>query len=91
MSVLVWKHGTTAALARKTIQNELESLGHGSHVNWNGDEFSSSIGWGTILSLAGRVTDQTVVLEKCSGAIGGVVQAKLREFFERDFPGGEHA
>lgn len=89
MSVLAWQHGTTAAAATDTIRVELESLGHGSQVNWNGNEFSSSIGWGTILSLTGKVTGEAIVLDKCGGAIGGIVLAKLRECFERAFPGGE--
>ena len=91
MSVLVWKHGTTAAIAREIIQNELEKLGHGGQVTWTGDEFTCSLAWGTILSTAGKVTDETIVLDKCSGAIGGIVLAKLRECFGRVFPGGEQA
>jgi hypothetical protein len=91
MSVLVWKHGTTVAAAREIIQTELEKLGHGGKVTWKGDEFTCSLGWGTILNTAGKVTGETIVLEKCSGAIGSIALAKFREFFQRVFPGGEQA
>jgi len=91
MAVLVWKHGTTAAAARETIQAELVSLGHDGKVTWKGDEASASVGWGTVLSAAGRVTDEAVVLDKCGGAVGGIVLGKCREMLARLFPAGGQA
>ncbi len=91
MTALVWKHGTTAAIARDAIRTELAKLGHASNVTWKDYEFTSSLGWGTILSTSGSVNADEIILDKCSGALGGIVLAKSREFFERVSPGGEQA
>jgi hypothetical protein len=89
MPILVWKHGTTAAAARDSVRAELDRLGHGGKVTWAGDEASASVGWGLVLSAAGRVTDEVIVLDKCGGAVGGLVLAKCRELLARLFPGGD--
>jgi hypothetical protein len=89
MAVLVWKHGTTADAAGEAIRAELDRLGHGGKVKWTGDEASASVGWGLVLSAAGRVTDEAVVLDTCGGAVGGLVLAKCRELLARLFPDGE--
>jgi hypothetical protein len=91
MAVLVWKHGTTAAVARAAIQAELAKHGHDDKVTWKGDEASASVGWGAILSAAGRVTEEAVVLDKCGGAVGGIVLGKCREMLCRLFPAGGEA
>lgn len=89
MAVLVWKHETTRQDARKRIEDRLKSAHVSDKVAWNGDTFSSSVGWGTILNLVGEVTDDAVVLQKSSGAMGGVILAKSREGFKQLFPEGE--
>jgi len=88
MAVLVWKHETTRQDARKRIEDRLKSAHVSEKVSWNGDIFSSSVGWGTILNLVGEVTDDAVVLRKSSGAMGGVILAKSREGFQQLFPEG---
>jgi len=89
MAVLVWKHGTTVAAARDTIQRELVTIGHDNKVKWSANEASVSVGWGVVLSAKGKITDETVVLEKCGGAVGGVVLNRCCEMLDRLFPGGE--
>ncbi len=88
MAVLVWKHGTTAAAAREAIRAELAKLGHDAQVTWNGDGATASVGWGTVLSARGRVTDEAVILEQCGGAAGSIVLARCREMLARLFPRG---
>jgi hypothetical protein len=91
MAELVWKHGTTAAAAREAVQAELAKLGHDGKVTWKGDEASASVGWGAVLSASGKVTDDAVVLDKCGGAVGGIVLGRCREMLARLFPAGGEA
>jgi hypothetical protein len=86
MAALVWKHGTTRSAARQAVVSELRRLGYDSKVTWNGDAATASVGWGTVLSASGVVTDDAVILDRCSGAIGGVVLDKCREIMQRLFP-----
>lgn len=89
MSDLVWKHGKTREEAKAIIQAELKQLGYDGKVTWDADSASASVGWGTILNASGRITDDTIILEKCGGAVGGIVLSKCREMLVRVFPGGE--
>ena len=88
MAALVWKHGTTAERAKETIEAELRQRGQADKVKWNGDEFSVSVGFGVVLNLVGRVTDEAIVVEKCTGAMAGFAMDKAREHLPRVFPGG---
>lgn len=88
MNILVWNHGSTPNNVRRLMVDRLLAAGISDKVAWNGDQFKSSIGWGTILNLVGRIEPDVIVLEKCSGAIGGVVLAKCREAFQEMFPAG---
>jgi hypothetical protein len=88
MSLLVWKHGTTTAAAREAIQEELRKLGHDGKVTWKGDEATASLALGTMLGVRGKVTDEAILLDKCGGALGGVVLRKCREMLLRLFPSG---
>jgi hypothetical protein len=90
IAVLVWKHGTTKALAAEAIRNALREAGRGGSVTWSGDRATSRYGpFGSVVNAAGEVTDGEVVLEKCGGLAGGAVLRACREMLERLFPGGE--
>lgn len=89
MPQLRWRHGRTADQARDLMQGKLRAAGYDDKVKWNGCDFSASVGFGSILNLKGRVSDQEVVLDTCSGAIGGTVQDQVRQILEKLFPGGE--
>jgi hypothetical protein len=73
MSVLAWKHGTTATNARNAIQAKIRELGYGSWVIWQANEATASAGMGLLLNLRGHVTDESVIIDKCRGGIGGRV------------------
>ena len=89
MNILAWKHGETPDDVRRLMRERLQAAGISDKVTWDGNRFTSSVGWGTILNLVGRIEPEAIVLEKCSGAIGGVVLSKCREAFREMFPGGE--
>jgi len=89
MSILTWKHGETPDDVRRLMRERLQAAGISDKVAWDGNRFTSSVGWGAILNLVGRIEPEIIVLEKCSGAIGGVVLAKCREAFREMFPRGE--
>lgn len=91
MTVLVWKHGTTRAAAKKAVSAELAKLGYEGKVRWKGDSVTASIGLGLILSARGRVTDEAVVIDHCGGALGDQVLDGCRDMLRRAFPGGQRA
>jgi hypothetical protein len=91
MAVLVWKHGKTRDEARSIIQAEVRRLGYDQKVMWSGDSATASVAWGAVLSASGKVTDEAIILDKCGGAVGGIVLARCRELLERIFPDGEQA
>jgi hypothetical protein len=86
MSVLERKHGTTAENARNAIQAKIRELGYDSWVTWQGNEATASAGMGLLLDLRGHITDESVIIDKCGGGIGGLVLGKCREIFEQVFP-----
>jgi hypothetical protein len=88
-ALLRWRHGVSSAEARRIMEEQLSEAGYADQVQWDGDEFSASVGFGTVLKVKGQVTDEEIVLEKCSGALGSTVLAKIREIVGRVFPGGE--
>lgn len=71
------------------MQERLLAAGVGNKVVWQGNRFTASVGWGSILNLVGDIQPETIVLERCSGAIGGVVLAKCRDAFREMFAAGE--
>ena len=89
MYILIWKHGKTLEEVRRLMLERLSDRGISDKVGWKVNRFTSTVGWGAILDLVGEIQSQTVVLEKCSGAIGGVVLGKCREAFREMFPDGE--
>jgi len=89
MAVLLWKHRKTRAAARDAVQTELRNLGHDGKVKWKDDSANVSVGFGTVLSAAGEITDESVVLHKCGGAFGGLVLEKCEVILERLFPNGK--
>jgi hypothetical protein len=58
-------------------------------VTREGFKASVSVGWGSVLSVTGEVTDHAVLLERCGGAAGTAVLHECRKILERLFPGGE--
>lgn len=89
MSQLIWKHNKTRAEVRQLLQAKMNQAGIADKVTWNGDQFQSNVGWGTVLNLVGEITDHEIVLSKVSGMLRGTVLTKSREAFEQMFPGGE--
>ena len=90
MPILQWRHGKTAADVIRLMQQEMSKAGLADKVTWNQNNFAASVGWGTVLSIKGHVTDTEIVLEKCSGASGGAALAKIRELLLEAFPGGDN-
>ena len=91
MSVLVWKHGTNLADARQRILLRLRGSGYDNKVTWKGDDFYSSIGWGTVLDIAGRIDDEAVTIDKSGGLIGDLVLKKSEVTLRDIFPRGQHS
>jgi hypothetical protein len=89
MAALVWDHGTTAESAKTTVQAELRKHGQADNVRWNGNAFKASVGFGVVLSVAGRITDGAIILDECSGAMAGFALDKTREVLSRLFPAGK--
>jgi hypothetical protein len=89
VAVLIWRHGKSKTEVRDTIQVELRALGHDGRVTWDGCRAFASVGWGSVLSVAGEVTGHAVVLERCAGAAGAAVLHECRKILERLFPAGE--
>lgn len=89
MAVLVWRHGRSAAEAKRLMQQELSAAGYDEYVTWDGHQFSASVGFGAMLKIAGGVSDSHVVLDTCGGALAGTVLAKIREILQRRFPNGQ--
>lgn len=90
MAALVWKHGRSKAEALAALQSALAASDHGGAAKWNGSKVEARYGpFATGLHARGEVTDEAVVLERCSGLLGGVVLGRCRELLGRLFPGGE--
>jgi hypothetical protein len=89
MPAIVWQHNVGRDVARQLLKTRIEHSGVGDKVQWDGYQFSASVGWGVVLDLLGEVDDASVILQKCSGAIGSVVLSQTREAFQELFPGGE--
>ncbi len=86
MSVFVWKHGMRRSDARKQMELRLVNAGYADKVIWRDDSFHAVIGWGSVLDLAGFVDDDSVVIEKSNGLIGGAVLAKTQTTLRDIFP-----
>ena len=91
MSVLVWKHGTSLADARQRILLRLRESGYENKVTWKGYDFFSSIGWGTVLDVAGRIDDAAVIIDKSGGLMGDLVLKKSEATLKDIFPMGQLA
>jgi len=89
MAELQWRTGKTQAEALDMMKKQLEKSGYGDSVTWDDNKFTASIGMGFMLDVAGTVTEESVTIEKCGGASGGMVMGKLKQMFEYLFPGGE--
>jgi hypothetical protein len=88
MSILVWKHNTTADHARRLIQMKLAGAGVGQSVTWIDNAFQASVGWGVILKVVGEVTEEVVRLDQVSGALAKSVLSKSRDELASLFPDG---
>lgn len=89
-AALVWQHGTTREAAKNAIVNELQSLGYADEVRWRNYKGSVSVAMGVILSVRGYISDDAIVIEKCSGAVSSQVLNETRIILERLFPGGNY-
>jgi hypothetical protein len=88
MPVVTWKHRTTKEAAKSAVQAELIRLGHGNDVVWKDFELTARVGFGAILNVRGMITNQEVVIEKCTGAMGGALLRECNDLLEKLFPGG---
>lgn len=73
MAILRHKHGKTASETKEKIKAALKEKGYADNIEWNGFDFSSSIGFGMILSLSGKITEEEIIIDNCSGAISEIV------------------
>ncbi|MFZ4765767.1 MAG: hypothetical protein ACOYMN_12510 [Roseimicrobium sp.] len=89
MSILNWKHRTTADEARDTLRTEFERLGYGDKVQWTGHELEASVPM--FLEVKGRITDDAVVLDKCAGMASSAFLGKCRDMLAKIFPEGAEA
>ena len=88
MKLLTWRHSKTKAEVRDAMKLELQRLGYDKNVAWIEYKFTSSLPFG-MLTVAGEISEQTIILDKCSGVMGGKVMAEFRSMLEHMFPGGE--
>ena len=87
---LVWQHGTTRDAAKTAVINELENLGYANEVHWRNYKGSVSVAMGVVLSVKGYISDDAIVIEKCSGAYSAQVLNETRAILARLFPGGDY-
>ena len=89
-AALIWQHGTTREAAKNAVVNELESLGYANEVHWRNYKGSVSVALGVVLSVKGYISDDAIVIEKCSGAYSAQVLSETRIILARLFPGGDY-
>jgi hypothetical protein len=87
--VLKWKHEKSISEAKLLMQQKLQQRGYGNKVKWNGDSFSASVAFGAVLRIEGKITDQELVLDQCSGAVSGTVLNEIRNILQQLFPEGQ--
>lgn len=90
MAVLTWRHSKSKDEAVASVKAALQESGYDSSVKWS--DTSAEVRYGpfaSILHAKGIVTDDAVVIEKCSGLAHGPVLSRCRVLLERLFPGGE--
>lgn len=80
MAEFLHKHSRgNAAEVKKLVQAALEGLGYSDYVEWDGNSFSASVGYGFVLDLKGGITDEDFIVEKSSGAIGDKVLSECKK------------
>ena len=84
MSMLNWRHQTTADEARDTLRGEFERLGYGDKVRWSGHELEASVPM--FLEVKGRVTGDAIVIDKCAGMASAAFLGKCRDLLAKLFP-----
>ena len=64
MSILAWKHGETPDVCYPSTDGErLQAAGISDKVTWDGNRSAqSSVGWGTILNLVGRIEPEIIFI-----------------------------
>jgi hypothetical protein len=92
MAVLIWMHRKTKAEALAEVKAAIEESSYGGSVEWDGDKAAVRVGpLASILHVQGEVNDDAVIIDRCSGALGGLVLNRIHEILERLFPGGDQA
>jgi len=79
--MLVLRHShnrSNAAEAKKIVRKMLSDKGCSAHVKWDGNSFSSTVGYGFALKVKGEITDKELIINHASGVMGGVVVDKCR-------------
>lgn len=90
MEELKWRHGTSAQEAKQLLKRAIKQMGYGGYFTWDGMTSSASAGpFGMLLSADGEVTDDQIVIRRCSGMLAGRVREACREMLRELFPGGE--
>jgi hypothetical protein len=90
MAVLTWKHGRSKDDAIAAIKASLKESGHDRSVKWSGPSAEARYGpFASVVHVKGRVTDDAVVIEKCSGLASGPVLTRCRELLAQLFPSGD--
>jgi hypothetical protein len=90
VAVLVWRHNGSKSEVRQAIEAELKRLGHLERVAWTGDELVVSVGvFAAVLHVRGEITEECVVLHKCSGVAGSRVLQECRALLRKLYPQGE--
>ena len=89
MAAFEWRHDKSKSEVREAVKSELRKLGYESKVAWADYRFTSSIGFGTVLSLAGEISEKTIILEKCDGVARGKVLEQFQNIVKQLFPDGE--
>ena len=88
MGVLVWKHGKSKDFAIAAVKAAIKESGFDDSVTWADGKAETQYGpFGSIVHVKGEVTEDLIVIEKCSGLVGGKVLNSCREMLERLFPG----
>ncbi len=83
MSLYEINHNGTPEEVKEHILKMLDELGYGKYVTWNSFSFSAHAP--IILNLKGHITDQMIVVEKSSGALGTKVLNECKTLLYEKF------
>ncbi len=85
MPEFVCKHGQSAETAVASLKKILEGEEYSEYTEWKGNSFSVSLGFGMILNLTGKITENEIVIDECSGALSEKVLAECMKLLKEKF------